>query len=94
MFMKNFLKHKHLFDFSNYSKDPKFFDQANKTVIGKMKNVCEGKNIDEFVGLKEKMYSMKTIDGKESNTAKGVDIATEFNEFKDTLFNKKKSGTK
>ena len=36
-----------------------------------------------------KMYSMKNIDGKESNTAKGVNIATEFNEFKDTLFNKK-----
>ena len=27
--------------------------------------------------------------GKESNTAKGVNIATEFDEFKDTLFNKK-----
>ena len=35
------------------------------------------------------MYSIKSIDGKESNTAKGVNIATEFNEFKDTLFNKK-----
>ena len=35
------------------------------------------------------MYSTKNIDGKESNTAKGVNIATEFNEFKDTLFNKK-----
>ena len=32
---------------------------------------------------------MKNIDDKESNTAKGVNIATEFNEFKDTLFNKK-----
>ena len=32
---------------------------------------------------------MNNIDGKESNTAKGVNIATEFNEFKDTLFNKK-----
>ena len=32
---------------------------------------------------------MKNIDGKESNTAKGVNIATEFNEFKETLFNKK-----
>ena len=32
---------------------------------------------------------MKYIDGKKSNTAKGVNIATEFNEFKDTLFNKK-----
>ena len=35
------------------------------------------------------MDYMKNIDGKESNTAKGVNIATEFNEFKDTLFNKK-----
>ena len=35
------------------------------------------------------MYSIKNIDGKESNTAKGVNIATEFNEFKDTFFNKK-----
>ena len=29
---------------------------------------------------------MKNIDGKESNMAKRVNIATEFNEFKDTLF--------
>ena len=54
-----------------------------------MKDESEGKIIDEFVGLKSKMYSMKNIDGKESNTAKGVNIATEFNEFKDTLINKK-----
>ena len=32
---------------------------------------------------------MKNIDGKESNTAKEVNIATEFDEFKGTLFNKK-----
>ena len=54
-----------------------------------MKDVQEGKTIDEFVGLKSKMYSMKDLDGKETNTAKGVNIATEFNEFKDTLLNKK-----
>ena len=54
-----------------------------------MRDESEGKIIGEFVGLKSKMHSMKNIDGKESNTAKGVNIATEFNEFKDTLFNKK-----
>ena len=54
-----------------------------------MKDASEGKVIGEFVGLKSKMYSMKNIDGKESNTAKRVNIATKFNEFKDTLFNKK-----
>ena len=78
-----------MFDFSNYPKDLKLFDQANKKVIGTMKDESEGKIIGEFVGLNSKMYSMKNIDEKESNTAKGVDIATEFNEFKDTLFNKK-----
>ena len=31
----------------------------------------------------------KKIDVKEHNTAKGVSIATEFDEFKDVLFNKK-----
>ena len=35
------------------------------------------------------MHSVKDIDGKESNTAKGINIAIKFNEFKDTLFNKK-----
>ena len=35
------------------------------------------------------MYSSKNIECKESNMAKGVFIATEFNKFKDTLFNKK-----
>ena len=38
------------------------------------------------------MDSMKNIDGKESNTAKGVNISTEFNEFKTHL--KKYSHTK
>ena len=55
-----------------------------------MKDESEGKIIDDYVGLKSKMYSMKYIDGKETNTAKGVNIETEFNEFKDILFDKKK----
>ena len=54
-----------------------------------MKYEFEGKIIGDFVGLKSDMYSMKNIDGKESNTAKGMGILTEFNEFEDTLFNKK-----
>ena len=83
---EDFFKHKHLFDFSNYPKDSKFFDETNRKVIGKMKD--EFGIVEEFVGLKSKMKSMKNIDGKESNVAKGVNIATEFNEFKDVLFNK------
>ena len=86
---EEFFKYKDLFDFSIYPKDSKFLDKTNKKVIGKMKDDFGGVIVDEFVGLKSKMYSIKKIDGKECNTAKGVNIATEFNEFKDVLFNKK-----
>ena len=41
--MRNFFKRKDLFDFRNYSKDSKFFDETNEKVIGKMK--------DEFGGV-------------------------------------------
>ena len=86
---EEFFKNRHLFDFSNYPEDPKFFDPTNQKVIAKMKDEPEGKINNEFVGLKSKMYSIKNIDGKESNTVKRVNFATEFNEFKDTLLNKK-----
>ena len=58
-----------------------------------MKDVPEGKINDELVGLKSNMYSMKNIDSKEYNTAKRLNIATEFNELKDTLHKKKSSQT-
>ena len=35
------------------------------------------------------MHSILSDDNKEFNAAKGVNIVTEFNEFRDTLFNKK-----
>ena len=70
--------------FSNYRKD-----ETNKKVVGKMKDRFEGVSVDDFVGLKSKMYSMKRIDGKEHNRGKSVNIATEFKKFKDVLFNKK-----
>ena len=54
-----------------------------------MKDEFGGVIATEFVGLKSKIYSIKKIEGKESDTAKGVNIVTEFNEFKDILFNKK-----
>ena len=50
-----------MFDFSNYSKGSKFFNDANKKVIGKMKDEFGGVIIDEFIGFKSKMYSMKKL---------------------------------
>ena len=40
----------------------KFFDPANKKVIGKMKDEFKGKLISEFIGLMSKMYSLITAD--------------------------------
>ena len=56
---EEFFKWKNLFDFSNYPKDSKFFDETNKKVIGKMKDEFGGVIVDEFVRLKSKMHSMK-----------------------------------
>ena len=47
-----------------------------KKVIGKMKDECGGVIIDEFVGLKSKMYSIRKINGSESSTSKRLNIAT------------------
>ena len=65
---EEFFKHKHLLDCSNLPKNSKFINEVNKNVIGKMKDVSKRKIIDEFVGLKSKMYSIKYIDGKELGT--------------------------
>ena len=40
------------------------------------------------------MHSMKKIDGKECNTAKGRSIATDFDKFKDVFLMKKLLDTK
>ena len=56
---EEFFKWKDLFDFSNYSRDSKFFNEANKKVIVKMKDEFGGIIVSEFVGLKSKMYSIK-----------------------------------
>ena len=54
-----------------------------------MKDVYEWNSIGKFIGLKPKMHSMLSDDNKESNTAKGVNIAIEFKEYEHNL-NKKK----
>ena len=41
----------------NYSFKSKYYDDSNKLVIGKMKDENGGVVIEEFFGLKSKMYS-------------------------------------
>ena len=59
MFLKNLWKD--LFDFSNYPKGSKFFNETNKNVIDKMKDEFSGVMVTEFVGLKSKTHSMEKL---------------------------------
>ena len=54
---ENFSSDKEMFDFSNYSTKLEYYNKSNKLVIGKIKDETEGAAIDEFVGLKLRMYS-------------------------------------
>jgi hypothetical protein len=66
------LKDISLFDTSNYPVDDPLYSNVNKMVIGKMKDECDGRPIQEFVGLRAKMYSILYDNGKERKRAKGV----------------------
>ena len=87
-----FSNDKEMFDFSNYSTKSKYYDDSNKLVIGKMKDKSGGVVIEEFVGLKPKMYSF-LVDNNERKKAKGVNknvVATiGHNEYKDVLLKNK-----
>ena len=64
-----------MFDTSNYPKEHKsgINTGKNKKVIGLMKDECGGKQLEEFVGLRSKLYSYKTSDtNKESKRCKGI----------------------
>ena len=45
---------------------------CNKKVLGMFKDEAGGKIIDEFVGLRAKLYSYQMLEGKESKKCKGV----------------------
>ena len=63
-------KDKKMFDFSGYPKDSKYYDSANKKVLGKMKDEFYEVKLFEFVGFKSKMYSLNSVDDREVNKAK------------------------
>ena len=67
-----------------------YFDKSNKKVIGKFKDEVSGIPINEFIGLRSKMYSYL----KDTDESKGIkknvikkDIKHE--NYKDVLFNNK-----
>ena len=71
-----------------------YYDDWNKLVVGKRKDKTGSVAIEEFVGLKPKMYSIFVDDSSEHKKAKGVNrnavAAISHNEYKDALLNQKR----
>ena len=89
---KDFFNDKDKFDFSEYNKSSRFFDETNKKVIGKFKDEACGVPITEFIGLRSKMYSYVKDNQKFGKTAKGIKKCVIKNDishdnYKETLFN-------
>ena len=74
---------------SNFPVSSKYYFSDNKKVVGKMKDECGGKSILKFVGLKSRIYSILDESSNEKSTNKGHNAYMEFQEFHDTLFQKK-----
>ena len=68
-------KHADRYDLSDYPKDHKCYSTANKKVVGKFKDECNGRPIKEFIGLRPKMYSILEASGTNIRKAKGVQRA-------------------
>ena len=81
-------KDKHLLDYTGYDKDSIYYCDSNKKVLGKMKDEFNGNKIDQFIGLKSKMYSLIS-DSCEVNKAKAVNLKLKHKEYFNVLFGKK-----
>ena len=82
-----------MFDFSNCSTKSKYYNSSNKLVVSKMKGETASAVIEEFVGLKSKMYSHWVDENSEHEKVKRVirNIVAKIihNEYNNVLLNKK-----
>src|SRR5437899_2217143 len=74
------------FDTSDYPKGHSNYDVTNCKAIGKFKDECASVPVVEFVGLRSKMYSLKTLEGKEKSTAKGIKTSYQKKHMKHELY--------
>jgi hypothetical protein len=84
------------FDTSEYCRDhlSGIRTGVNRKVIGMFKDESAGKQIEEFVGLRSKLYSYKLFQGDEHKKCKGVKKnvvkkTITHNDYKNCLFTKK-----
>ena len=91
---KDFWSDKDKFDYSEYPENSPYFDKSNNKIIGKFQDEVPGIPINEFIGLRSKMYSYLKDTDECGKTAKGIkknvikkDIKHE--SYKDIFFNNK-----
>ena len=82
----------HLFDFSEYPKDHKYYNFKNKKKLGIFKDELHGKIMTEFSCLKPKMYSFEFIENNSINNEtkhKGVKKSVDIyhNDYQKCLYN-------
>ena len=90
---KDMAKHADLYDTSGFPQDHPLYSTVNKKVLGKMKDECAGRPIEEYVGLRPKMYSILEANGSNIKKAKGVKKTTvkkhiRHEQYKEALFAK------
>ena len=59
-------------DLSNYDKSHKLYNDSNKKKLGYIKDEGAGQIIEEFIGLKSKLYSIKFYNGDTIRKCKGL----------------------
>ena len=72
---QDFKKFKDFFDFSNYPTSHEFYSNKNKKRIGFLKDETSSEIIQEFIGLKSKLYSIKFFNGENIKKCKGLQTA-------------------
>ena len=83
-----------MYDTSAYPPDhPAGLPRVNKKIIGLMKDEAGGRQVEEFVGLRSKLYAFKIDDGSKTKKCKGVKKCVvkkklEIEDYKDCVFNR------
>ena len=72
---QDFDKIKNFFDFSNYPTNHKLHSNKNKKRIGFMTDETNSEIIQEFIGLKSKLYSIQFYNGENIKKCKGLQNA-------------------
>ena len=84
-----------LYDTSEYPQEHFLYSSANKKIIGKFKDEVNGVPVSEFVGLRAKMYSIKTeVEKEDMKKGKGIkksvlEKEVKHQDYKDCLFEKR-----